>query len=914
MILVRWMQNRVLLGLFLFFTLVGVYEFRWKPQYKPMYEGGISDYRAGRYRQALDQLQRAYAISPNAVNVIMMLGWTELKLHHYEEARFYFDRALRIDPRTEEARVGASFVAVETGRGELNVQLLAKILDRRKGDPNLRVLVASALANDGKEYDAASMFRDLVDDRHYFKTARSALEQLYGTEGFEQDKVTEAQPPVRRALQLQQRFRAAEGRFWRQQGGAMQPYYVAGVDFSPGAPGYYPGSPPLEGSRYAEWLRNAGDLHANVIRTYTLLPPAFYRAYRHHLDGGGNLILFQQIWVPEPPARDLFDARFMDDTRAEIRYVIDALHGRGEVPSRRNRSGGIYDLDVADHVGAILFGGDFDAGVTARTGILHVEKTAFDGRYLAIQNASAAEVWYTQMLDYAISYETLTYNWQHPVALVNVLSADPLHNPTEARLQAKPGFTAGLFAAYNAYPFFPEVILRDPQLLKAADREGPNSVYGYLKDLRARIPYPLLASEFGMPSSIGVGRFQAYGWNEGGHTEAEQAEILLRLHRGVRESGCAGELVYELLDEWHRHGWPREGFATPADHEWMWLNDADPADRYGLIGFHTSKWKLFTGDADAWSAAEKLNGIPSRATDPALASDAVLAARVAGDEGYLYLRLDLGCNGCPPPSGKALRAAYAIAFSTLPNRSGIRRLPFGGVTLPHAANFLAYLQPPSDGQLLVAQNYNPYQAVPVEEGSNDTQVIFRRGFMNTVQATGEFNKLAWQPRKLPNGTPVGDYSLSGLHYGNGNPGAPDYNSSAEWYYDAGSHAILLRIPWAKLLVTDPSGAQVLFGYADPSGIRITTSTGIEISIFTLQPSKGALASATVVSSFPAMHAGRIDSPPSFVFVRWDSVKADPYFKKAYYALQQVFSAPEANPPVPSTPARRAALDPAKRVR
>ena len=50
-------------------------------------------------------------------------------------------------------------------------------------------------------------------------------------------------------------------------------------------------------------------------------------------------------------------------------------------------------------------------------------------------------------------------------------------------------------------------------------------------------------------------------------------------------------------------------------------------------------------------------------------------------------------------------------------------------------------------------------------------MIFRRGFMTSVQATGEFNKLAWQQRKLPNGTPAGDFSLSALHYGNGNPAA-----------------------------------------------------------------------------------------------------------------------------------------------
>src|SRR5262245_28055131 len=70
----KFLTNRVLIGMVVFFVLVGFWEFRWKPQYRPLYERGVSLYQAGRFPEALDQFQRAYGIAPNSLDVILMLG------------------------------------------------------------------------------------------------------------------------------------------------------------------------------------------------------------------------------------------------------------------------------------------------------------------------------------------------------------------------------------------------------------------------------------------------------------------------------------------------------------------------------------------------------------------------------------------------------------------------------------------------------------------------------------------------------------------------------------------------------------------------------------------------------------------------------------------------------------------------
>src|SRR5205085_7098738 len=143
-----------------------------------------------------------------------------------------------------------------------------------------------------------------------------------------------------------------------------------------------------------------------------LMPPAFYRAYRHHAESGGKLALVQQIWVDDPPQKDLFNTAFVEQTRAEIRYVIDAIHSHGTVPQKHARGSGIYNIDIAQHVAGILFGRELEPTVVLHTNYQNLSKTEYKGRFVSVSNSSPSEVWLAQMLDYCVEYETYTYNYQ----------------------------------------------------------------------------------------------------------------------------------------------------------------------------------------------------------------------------------------------------------------------------------------------------------------------------------------------------------------------------------------------------------------------------------------------------------------------------------------------------------------------
>ena len=102
---------------------------------------------------------------------------------------------------------------------------------------------------------------------------------------------------------------------------------------------------------------------------------------------------------------------------------------------------------------------------------------------------------------------------------------------------------------------------------------------------------------------MGISHFQPYGWNHGGHTEEEQAQILSQMSSAIREAGCAGGVVFELQDEWYKHNWLTADFEAPLERSALWQNQLDPEKSYGLIGYRTRNWKLFAGDDAAWEKA-----------------------------------------------------------------------------------------------------------------------------------------------------------------------------------------------------------------------------------------------------------------------------------------------------------------------
>jgi len=907
-----WLFNRVILGMLLFFVLVALWEFRLKPQYRPHYNRAVEHYQRLEYAQALTELEQAHDINANAVEVLLLRGWTNLKLQRYTEALEHnFDPVMRNSPKDsdayKEAELGASFVALETGRGTMNSEALLSILQERGGDPNVRILVAGALQREGRNLEAAAIYRELRIDKSYGEASRVALEIMFGLKGFT-DQAPEGLAPLEKARETRVPFSASGGAFWRAGKDGREKFFVAGVNLAPGAPGYFPGSPPDHGSEYMAWLKAAGEMNANVVRTYSLMPPVFYRAFRHYKAGGGKAVLFQQVWMGSPPNKDLYEPTFVTAAKGQIQHVVDAMHGRGDVPPAIGRTGGVYAQDLAEQVAAFLLGGDIDPSVVAQTNLTNPGKTSYAGQYISANNANATEVWLAEMMDHLVKYETDTYNWQHPVAFTNQPALDPIRHLTEtsaseaisvdeSRLKVSSRYAAGLFVAYDVYPFQPDFMLHESQYLAARDSEGPNPMSGYLRDLRSRFPYPLVVTEFGVPDSIGISRIHPSGWNHGGLTDQAQADMVRRLARSIRDTGCAGGIVFALADEWYRRNWLTADFRVPAERATLWLDYLDPQNRFGLMGYRPSKWDLFSGNSGGWQRETTLyqkSGGGEEATN-------IRKVQMAADEAFLYLRVEVACLDCPAagrrPDGNADfdQAAYAIALNTAPTLVGIEAMPFGGMKVTGGANFLLYLGAPT-ARLLVSENYYPYQDVPLPGNEKYSELMYRRPLATRVAASGNFVDQIVEPNRPREGRggtiyPAQRYNRSTLRHGNPNPAAEDYDSLAEWFADVKGKAILVRIPWGKLLVTDPSGLKVFGGFDNTGSAKIFPTSGVDVAVFALKPGTPAneMAKMTVAASLPAASGNKVADLKRFTWKPWETVKPETYLKKAYHAMQKEYS-------------------------
>src|SRR2546430_2559612 len=125
-----------------------------------------------------------------------------------------------------------------------------------------------------------------------------------------------------------------------------------------GLPGHCPSDFPSDDSTSGRWLELMAGARANAVRVYTILPPAFYRSLKAWNDAHPDraLWLLHGVWTELPPGDDYDAASWKAAFRAEMRRVVDLVHGHGLIAARPGHAFGRYDSDVSDHVLGFIIG------------------------------------------------------------------------------------------------------------------------------------------------------------------------------------------------------------------------------------------------------------------------------------------------------------------------------------------------------------------------------------------------------------------------------------------------------------------------------------------------------------------------------------------------------------------------------
>jgi hypothetical protein len=576
--------------------------------------------------------------------------------------------------------------------------------------------------------------------------------------------------------------------------------FLPGVNLGSTTPGHAPGELAITAADYRRWFPLMAAMGLRAIRIYTIHPPAFYRelvAYnRAHPDA--PLYLLQGVYLPDESYTDenrtLFDTQVTKAFRDELRDVSAAVHGDLRRSPRAGRASGTWTADASPWVAAWLVGVEFDPTATARTNRRNAGTAAVAGTYFrSTRTASPAERWLAARMDELAGHETARGS-SAPIAFTNWPTTDPLRHPDEPLAQEDlvgldanhivptSRWSAGTFASYHAYPYYPDFLRHEKALRRTLVNGKPDAYAGYLAALaRHHAKLPVMISEFGVPSSLGSAHAGTNGRDQGAHTEQEAMAIDAGLMRVIRGQGLAGGLVFSWTDEWFKRTWNTEPRQLPAERRQLWHDPLTNEQWFGLLASDPH------GSEDG-----RARSILHSASGP------VRDVTVAHDEAWVTIEATLADDAEGP---------VAFGFDVVPG--GLARLP--GVTAKVAA---------VTDHAVVVDGDRAQVSARADLDPTKLDAAWRPGERAAPVA-------GWTPLCL---TTNRSYDLPGgagrqraefmdvgrLREGSWDPAAPGYRSDATW--QRAGRTLRLRLPWSALGLSDPSSRKAFL----PKGRTATT--------------------------------------------------------------------------------------------
>jgi tetratricopeptide (TPR) repeat protein len=839
---------------------------------------------------------------PDVADAYTANGWHEYRANRMDRAARAFTAASERCPDHDEARLGRGYVALRNDDLTVALALFDEVLGRQPAHVDALVGRGLALWRSAGYDDARLAFSralELDPGRSDVREHIAALPEPLGP------------PPLRPHLVLPDsvvHYARTQGtRFEvRRRDNEWQPFYIHGVNLGAALPGRFPSEFP-DAATYREWIAGIAEMGANTIRVYTIHPPHFYDALAAHNAAHPDrpLWLLHGVWAELPPDDDYQNALWKGEFFGEVRRVIDVLHGRADVPRRPGHAAGYYTADVSRWTLGLVLGREWEPYSVAEFNERQAFRTAWHGRFFRISDAPAMDVWLAEAMDYAVAYETERYSTQRPVAFTSWPTLDPMrhdvelnvndelrirgiafdpakrgHNEDEVSIGSVPfrttaEFSAGYFAAYHAYPYYPDFFLHDASYGAASSPWGASAYFGYLLDLRrAHADVPIVIAEYGVPASWGIAHFNPQGWHHGGHTEAAMAAINARLTKEIAAAGMAGGVVFAWIDEWFKHGWLDQPQELPAQRNRLWWNRLNPEQHYGIVAIEPER-RL------GWSARQRMAAWD---TMPALyeAADGTRFSAHA-DEGHLWLHIQ-------GPVARADR--IVIGFDVTDLNSGALRLPDGPAS-PVGVEY-ALIVEGGDARIVAAPRTFPFELQPVPRGWAKRDMLspvtdrppgwFSGSWTQAARehyATGLVVEPTYEPLlAVVNRARVGADSTNylGMGYNRGILRRGPLPDGAWERLPDGS--IELRLPWTLINVTDPSS-------------RHAAHAGTVMPIDAIGIVAAASDGGSGWRSFPA--SGRRSDVARFTWPTWDEPRFRPRRRPAFDAMRAAFRGIGSNP-------------------
>lgn len=635
-----------------------------------------------------------------------------------------------------------------------------------------------------------------------------------------------------------------------QTGTSWESLFIKGFNLGAALPGCFPSEFKATELQYYEWLEQMGDLESNSIRTYTILPPEFYQALKSYNFNNNDkpIYLIQGVWAYVLEEGSYGDSTYIENFHAEIRDVIDVIHGNAVIDPRPGHASGVYTADVSRYTAALILGREWEPNTVSDMRWQFPEWTSYQGVFFSVPDGQPMECWIAETLDYAARYETAKYKFQHALSFVNWLPLDPMYHDGEwiewdevrefdndletidpGNIHDSPLFKPGYFASYHAYPYYPDFVSNDIKYQTAECSHGQCNYYGYLQDLiAAHEGMPVVIAEFGVPSSRSSSHFEPGGMNQGGHSELEQGNINAHLIRDIHESGAAGAILFAWIDEWFKHNWLLMDFELPRERNKLWHNLEDPEQNFGIVAMESGSITIDGNDSD-WPDSAAITNDPSGDADGGSAD--IVSFRVTSDAACLYLCVNLS----EKVTGSDWEDhAIWIGIDTYSSEKGDHYFPGKSFPAPSGLEFVVEIGGPEDSRLLVDDPYDLY---------TDYFQMEIPGYASESNNNGIFNEqhlLANRMRETLLGEVHPEILLtrSNLLWGTADLQTPGHSSLTDISQSEDGKQIELRIPWSLINVTDPSSRSVLDNKPESDELDIVTTEEFRFYPMLIRDSEG----------------------------------------------------------------------------
>lgn len=659
---------------------------------------------------------------------------------------------------------------------------------------------------------------------------------------------------------------------------------IKGVNIGMGKPGAFPGEAAITEDEYYRWLNDIGRMGANSIRVYTLHPPGFYNALKRYNEKHSKkpIYVFHGVWINEESllnTHDAFNAKNTKEFQAEMKRLVDVIHGNAIVDPRAGHASGIYKADISQYVIGWIIGIEWDPNMVKKTDEIHQEIGNYDGKYFKTVKGAPFEYWLSNQLDVLVSYEKEKYNWIRPVSFTNWVTTDLLSHPAEPNkeedlVSVNPNMIqpkgeakkTKLFASYHVYPYYPDFLNLEEKYRKYKDFRGDYDNYAaYLKDLHAAHNMPVLIAEFGVPASRGKTHENPFGWNQGFLSEKEQGEILVKLYEDIIHENMLGGLIFTWQDEWFKRTWNTMDYDNP-DRRPYWSNAQTNEQQFGLLSFDRLKIKV-DGETSDWD---------NRSVIYSNKRGQIQKLSMAHDERYLYFLLQM----------KDFKKGYPmIVLDTVSGQGNQTIDGLSNISFKNGIDFIIKMNNTKQSQVLVDAYYDffmyqyghelnlikPHPSHPTNNSGSFQPIYFA---LNKELHVPSQNKTL----------PFSAYETGKLRYGNANPASPNYDSLADYIINKKEGIVELRIPWLLLNVKDPSQKEVV-GNIFKEGLKAKTKiNGIKAGVLFIDSKKN-----KVIDAIPVLKDNKLPDMKIYSWKTWNKPKYEERLKKSYDMVKRAFT-------------------------